>query len=119
MPTPHNVVRQPVGQVRPMGALPMPTPHAVTPRPQPYRAVPESRRAPIIQKHPAPVMHTAPTPRGNAYAYGHSQMRGNGGGNSGHAFTGGGGRSFGGGARAGGGGNGNGGRHGGGGGRRG
>ena len=102
------------GQIRSMGAPPMPTPRAVSPRPQwqgqqwqgqrqqwqgqqwhgsqsparqpqwqPYRAVPESRRAPIVQSH------TAPMPRGNAYAYGHSQVRGNGGGNSGHAFAGG------------------------------
>ena len=139
MPSPAHMVRQPVGVIKPMGTPTMPTPRAVTPRaqqpqqwqqsrqsyqPQPYHGVPESRRAPIVQSHTAPVnnappvhtappMHTAPTPRGNAYAYGHSQMRGNGGGNSGHAFTGGSGRSSGGGARAGGGGGGGG--HGGGG----
>ena len=109
-PAVQNTVRQPVGQIRPMGAPQMPTPRAVSPRPQqwqgqqsparqqqwqqsrqsayqpqPYHAVPESRRAPIVQSHTAP----SPMPRGNAYAYGHSQMRGNGGGNSGHAFTGG------------------------------
>jgi hypothetical protein len=108
-------VRQPVGQIRPLVSHQMPAPRAVSPRPQqqwqgqqwrgqqsaarqqqlqqsrpspqwqPYHATPESRRAPIVQSHTAP----AAMPRGNAYAYGHSQMRGNGGGNSGHAFTGG------------------------------
>jgi hypothetical protein len=121
-PMPANNIRMPVGTVKPMGAPTMPTPRAVSPRPQaqqwhpsqqsrpsyqpqPYHAIPESRRAPIVQSHsaPTPQMHTAPAaPRGNAYAHGHSQMRGNGGGNSGHAFSGGS-RPGGGGGRGGGG----------------
>jgi len=104
-------VRQPVGQIRPL-APQMPTPRAVSPRPQqqwqghqwrgqqsaarqpqwqPYHPTPESRRAPIVQSHtaPPPSMHTPPTPmpRGNAYVHG----------NSGHAFTGGSARGYGGG----------------------
>jgi uncharacterized membrane protein YgcG len=107
---PANGVRVPVGTVRPMGAPTMPTPRAVSSRPQaqlqqsqsrpqqqwqqsrpqqqwqqtrqsiqpqPYHAIPESRRAPIVQSHAAPAMRMAPAPvaRGN---YGQaSQMHGN------------------------------------------
>ena len=74
---PHAAVRQPVGQVRPLSS-PMPSPRAVSPRPQqwqqsrptyqqqPYRAVPESQRAPIVHSgpavRPAPVVRSAPAP---------------------------------------------------------
>jgi hypothetical protein len=53
-PAPSHVVRQPVGLVKPMQPLPMPTPRAVSPRPvtvTPYQRVPESRRMPIVQSH--------------------------------------------------------------------
>jgi hypothetical protein len=73
MPTAQNVPRQPVGQIRPMNA-PMPTPRAVSPRPMsatPYRAVPESRRAPIV--HSAPAMRSA---GGNSAAGGSGGFRG-------------------------------------------
>jgi len=76
---PHPALRQPVGQVRPLNS-PMPSPRAVSPSPrpqqwqqsrpsyqqQPYRAVPESQRAPIVHSGPAvrsaPVVHSAPVP---------------------------------------------------------
>lgn len=51
---PTHVVRQPVGLVRPMTA--MPAPRAVESRP--HRPVPESRRAPIVQS--APAVRSAP-----------------------------------------------------------
>lgn len=55
MPTPH-----PVGQIRPMVAPTMPAPRAVSPPVSvtPYRAVPESRRAPIV--HSGPAVRAAP-----------------------------------------------------------
>ena len=77
-----NVVRQPVGQIRPLNPSPMPTPRAVTPRQvqsQTYHRIPESQRAPIVRSTPervrAPAVQ-APVP----------QMRGN----SGHTSHGGG-----------------------------
>jgi hypothetical protein len=93
MPTPAHVVRQPVGLVKPMQALPMPTPRAVSPRTQQrqplrqsfqqqaYRAVPESRRAPIVQSHtaPAPMRANAATGGGwNRGGGGHGGHRGGG-----------------------------------------
>jgi hypothetical protein len=53
-----NVVRQPVGQIRPLNPGPMPTPRAVTPRQvqsQTYHRTPESQRAPIVRS--GPVVH--------------------------------------------------------------
>lgn len=89
MPTPQHFVRQPVGQIRPMGAPTMPTPRAVTPRVSvtPYRAIPESQRAPIVHSgpavRPAPVQHVhVPQARSNAAAGG--SWRGSGGGSLGH-----------------------------------
>jgi uncharacterized membrane protein YgcG len=84
MPMPANTIRQPVGQIKPMGQAPMPTPRAMSPRPQQsqqprqayqqqtYHAVPESRRAPIVQSHTAPM----PQMRGNASTGGSSGLRG-------------------------------------------
>ncbi|HUQ75947.1 MAG TPA: DUF3300 domain-containing protein [Burkholderiales bacterium] len=74
MPQPVHVVRQPIGHVRPSG--PMPTPRAVEVRP--YRAVPESRRAPIIQS--APVVHSGPVMQSFRNSVGGHQSNGNGGG---------------------------------------
>jgi len=105
MPTPMNTIRQPVGQIRPLSQAPMPTPRAMSPRPQQwqqsrqasqpqaYHAVPESRRAPIVQSHTAPM----PQMRSNASAGGSSGFRG------GHSSGGhgGGGHSSGGGGRRG------------------
>jgi len=100
MPQPHSqhVVRQPVGQIRPMAPAAMPMPRVIDSRP--YHRVPEAQRAPIVQSRPvvrtAPVQHVpqmqharppqvvhTPAPnRGFGQA---SQMRGN----SGHSDRGG------------------------------
>lgn len=116
-PMPANYLRMPVGTVKPMGTPAMPTPRAVSPRPQgqrwerqwsgrqswqwqpsrepsqpqPYHAVPESRRAPIVQSHTArapqmpqmPQMHTAPTQAPRSMGRGGRAGSG-GGGHSGH-----------------------------------
>lgn len=99
-------VHGPVGQVRPLNS-PMPSPRAVSPRPQQwqqsqprpqwqrpqwqqYRAVPESQRAPIVHSGPAtrsaPVMHVAPAPAARGYVHA-PQVRSSGSG--GTAFRGG------------------------------
>jgi uncharacterized membrane protein YgcG len=60
MPHATQIVRQPVGLVRPLSPMPAPRAVSVTP----YRAIPESRRAPVVQSAPivrtAPVQHIAP-----------------------------------------------------------
>ena len=99
MPVAQTAVRQAVGQIRPLNAPAMPSPRAVSPRPQqwqqsrpqqwqqprssvqqPYRAVPESQRAPIVHSgpvmRPAPVMHTQV--RGNSAAGGTGGWHGGG-----------------------------------------
>lgn len=93
-PMPHaapHVIRQPVGQIRPM--TPMPTPRVMDSRP--YHRVPEAQRAPIVHSgpavRPAPVQHVRPpqvvhTPTPNRGLGQASQMRGNSGHSNGGGF---------------------------------
>jgi hypothetical protein len=57
MPRASHVVRQPVGQVKPMQPLPMPTPRAVSPRPQQWQ---QSRPAQWQQSRPAQWQQSRP-----------------------------------------------------------
>lgn len=103
MPTPTNI-RQPVGQVKPLSQGQMPTPRAMSPRPQqgqqsrpsyqpqPYHAIPESRRAPVVQSHTAPM----PMARSGGNAHAPQMMRGNSAASGGSRGGGGGGHSSGG-----------------------